>query len=287
MQVATVGGSATSYRNSNLYSSSYYCYRVAAVSNVGTGPYSDEECESTTGQWVPTDPPILRLSSVSPTSVTIAWDPPKLTGGRPVTGYVFEASPFDDNCEYGTHDRDLWPENKCFLVSASQRTRNFSGLTPGEEHSFRVRTETAYEDSIDWSVVTAHLPLAARDDPDTPNVTEDLQVRLSTTSLTVHEGRTASYTVRLNKAPQENETVTLNWDLDNWSDISLDYEDERRCTAFGGFTRDNWSRGCTITLLAEEDTDSEDVILRATHTIEVGGREVSGPDVKVVVQDND
>ena len=287
-QVATVGSSVTSYTDRNLYSYSQYCYRVAATSNVGTGAWSEMECEFTAGEWIPTDPPILRLSSVSATGLTVAWDPPLLSGGRPVTGYVYEMSPFHDDCEYATNDRDLWPEDKCFQVSSSQRTVTLRNLTPGESPSLRVRTVTAYEDS-DWAEVSARLPLAARDDPDTTDVTEDLQVRVSTTSLTVNEGRgQATYTVRLNKAPQEGETVALAWNLNgSSSDIFVDYEaGEPNCYSFE-FDRDNWSRGCTFTLSAYEDRNSDNEIAIVEHSITVDGREVTGPSVRVEVRDND
>ena len=285
--VTTVGGSATSYTDRNLYSYSNYCYRVAATSNVGTGAWSEMECEFTTGDWIPTDPPILRLSSVSATGVTVAWDPPLLSGGRPVTGYVWEMSPFHDDCEYATHDRELWPEDKCFQVSASQRTVTLRNLTPGETHSLRVRTVTADWDS-DWAEVDAHLPIAASDDPDTTGVTEDLQVRLSTTAVTVNEGSgVARYTVRLNKAPQVGETVSLDWYQDGIADIFVDYQaSEPNCYSFV-FNRDNWSSGCTFTLSAYEDRNSDNEMAIMEHSIVVGGREVSGPGVRVEVRDND
>ena len=51
------------------------------------------------------------------------------------------------------------------------------------------------------------------------------------------------YTARLNKAPQENETVRLDWYRDGVADIFLDYQGvEPNCYSFV-FDRDNWSRG--------------------------------------------
>ena len=294
VRVGTTGASVTTYTDRNLYSGEWLCYRVAATSNVGTGPYSDEECESTTGQYAyDPDPPILRLSSVSPTGVTIAWDPPADDGGRPVTNYVYEMSDaqgsFHDDCEYAHWDRELWPEDpeRCFLVAASQRTKNFSGLTPGESYSFRVRTVTAYTNG-DWGEVHVRLP-AARDNADTEGITEDLQLRVSPTSVTVNEGRgEARYTVRLNKAPQDGETIPLDWGVPQSSpDFFIDYQGEDNCSVFGGFNRDNWSRGCTFTLSAAEDPDAEDRIIIMEHRITVGSRSVSGPSVRVLVRDND
>ena len=291
VRVGTTGASVTTYTDRNLYSGEWLCYRVAATSNVGTGAYSEEQCESTTGQWAyDPDPPLVRLSSVSPTGVTIAWDPPADDGGRPVQSYLYEQADedgnFDGSCQYHSGDRELWSD-ACKMVSSGTRSATFSGLTAGSSAKFRVRAETTYSYG-DWAIVTVHLP-AASDDSETDGVTEDLQVRLSTTSLTVSEGRAASYTVRLNKAPQEDETVRLVSFLDgsDIADIFIEYEDERACSRFDGFDRDNWNRGCTITLSAVEDRNAEDEIAIMEHSIMVGGREVSGPGVRVLVRDND
>ena len=84
VRIGTASASATSYTDRNLYSGSYYCYRVAAESSAGTGPYSDEVCEFTPGDGPRSpDPPITRLSAVSSNRVTITWDPPANDGGRP------------------------------------------------------------------------------------------------------------------------------------------------------------------------------------------------------------
>ena len=283
--IANVGASPTTYTDGNLWQGEYYCYRVAANSNMGLGEYSYGECERTTGPSAgPPDPPILRLSSVSPTAVTVAWDPPQDDGGRPVTNYVYEMSPFDWNCGYALWDKDLWPPNKCHLVSSGTRSASFSGLTPGRAYQFRVRTETSYGNG-EWAVATALLP-AARDNSDTTDVTEDLQLRLSTTSLTVNEGGEASYTVRLNKAPQEGETVQLTLSQYGGSESDIFLYNESTCFWLD-FNRENWSSGCTLTLSPGEDRNSDNEIYTVEHSITIGGWEVSGPGVRVEVRDND
>ena len=293
VRVGTAGASATSYTDSNLYSGTYYCYRVAANSSAGAGPYSDEVCEITPGDWPSDpDPPIARLSAVSSNRVTITWEPPVDDGGRPITNYVYEkitpfADEFEYNCEYAIWDRDLWPEDTCYAAPASQRTLTFSNLEPGQSYKFRVRAQNPIYAS-DWAIVSAHLP-AARDDSDTDGITEDLQLRVSSASVRLNEGRgEASYRVTLNKAPKEGETVRLDSGLEYTSaHILLDYYVEGNCNDFGGFTRENWSRGCTFTLSAEEDANSDNEIAIASHWIEVGGRKVSGPSVRIEVRDND
>ena len=91
VRIGSTGSSVTTYTDRNLYSGELYCYRVVAASNVGTGAYSDEQCASTTGPYArDPEPPIARLSSVSPHRVTIAWDPPADDGGRPVQSYLYQ-----------------------------------------------------------------------------------------------------------------------------------------------------------------------------------------------------
>ena len=94
------------------------------------------------------DPPIARLSAVSPNRVTIAWDPPADDGGRPVTGYLYEkitpfADEFEYSCEYHLWDRENWSD-ACKMVSAGTRSATFSNLEPGASYKFRVRAETSY-----------------------------------------------------------------------------------------------------------------------------------------------
>ena len=290
VRIGTAGASATSYTDRNLYSGTQYCYRVAANSSAGTGPFSDETCKSTAGDGPRfPDPPIVRLSSVSPNRVTIAWDPPADDGGRPVQSYLYEQAgddrSFDYGCEYHSGDREYWTD-ACKMVSAGTRTATFSNLEPGRIYRFRVRAETSYSLSGDWAIVSAHLP-AARDDSETDSITEDLQLRVSSALLTVNEGRgQASYRVTLNKAPKEGESVRLDWYYTS-ARISMDYDAVGNCYDFGDFTHENWSRGCTFTLSAEEDENSDNEIAIMEHSITVGGREVSGPSVRVGIRDND
>ena len=291
VHIGTAGASATSYTDRNLYSGSYYCYRVAANSSAGAGPYSDETCESTTGYGPrDPDPPIARLSSVSHNRVTITWDPPADDGGRPVLLYLYEQEDedgnFDGSCQYHHNDRELWAD-VCKMVSAGTRSATFSNLEPGQSHKFRLRAETV-EYYSDWKTMTVHLP-AARDNAETDSVTEDVQLRVSPASLTVNEGRgQASYRVTLSKAPQEGESIRLDWYMDTISpNILMDYDAVGNCYDFGDFTRENWNSGCTITLFAEEDANSDNEIAIMEHSITVGGREVSGPEVRVEVRDND
>ena len=114
-------------------------------------------------------------------------------------------------------------------------------------------------------------------------------MRVSSASVAVNEGRgQTSYRVTLNKAPKEGETVRLDWYLDIWSAaVLMDYDAVDNCYDFGDFSRENWNRGCTFTLSAEEDENSDNEIGIMEHTISVGGRTVSGPSVRIEVRDND
>ena len=223
--------------------------------------------------------------------MTFVWDPPSDDGGRPVESYLYqqteEDGSLDDSCQWASNDREFWSE-ACKMVSAGTRSATFSNLEPGRSYGFRFRAETS-EYYSDWAIVAAHLP-AARDDSETEGITEDLQVRVSSALLTVNEGRgETSFRVTLNKAPKEGETVALDWKLEDYgyrSRLFVEYEGEGNCYYFA-FNNENWNRGCTFTLSAEEDENSDNEIAIMEHSISVGGREVSGPGVRVEVRDND
>ena len=197
------------------------------------------------------------------------------------------ADEFEYNCEYHPNDREHWTD-ACKMVPAGTRSATFSNLEPGASYKFRVRAVTSYSHG-DWAIVEAHLP-GARDDSETDSVTEDLQLKVSSASLTVNEGRgRTSYRVTLNKAPKEGETVRLSWYLDIWSAaVLIDYDAEGNCYDSRDFTRENWNRGCTFTLSAEEDENSDNEIGIMEHSINGRRQERSADrDVRIEVRDND
>ena len=69
----TSNNSTNSYSDDDLYRGMTRHYRVAAFNGAGTGPYSNVESETTTGDpaTAPSEPTLVRLSSVGRSEVTL------------------------------------------------------------------------------------------------------------------------------------------------------------------------------------------------------------------------
>ena len=96
----TSNNQATTYSDDSLYRGMTRHYRVAAFNGAGTGPYSNAESGTTTGDPAtePGPPSLLRFSEVSRNQVTLAWDPPDDNGGVPISGYEYVvARPCEDD----------------------------------------------------------------------------------------------------------------------------------------------------------------------------------------------
>ncbi len=102
----------------------------------------------------------------------------------------------------------------------------------------------------------------------------------STPSLTVAEGGTGSYTVKLATEPTAPVTVAITWEN----------PDVRVNPASLTFTRTGsnlWSTAQTVTVLADEDTNRSHDSVRLTHRASNGGYEGVNGTVAVRVTDND
>ena len=85
------------------------------------------------------------------------------------------------------------------------------------------------------------------------------EVKLSTTALTVTEGASETYSVKLRGAPSANVTVAIARDSGGDADLSVN-------PASLTFTPGNWSTGQTVTVTARADTDSSYGNATFTHT---------------------
>ena len=105
-------------------------------------------------------------------------------------------------------------------------------------------------------------------------------VAISTTDLTVNEGSTGTYTVKLNTQPSDEVTVTINDPTDN-TDVSTSPESLT-------FSTTNWATAQTVIVTAAEDGDPLEDTATVTHTVAGGDYDsVTAPDVAVTVTDND
>ena len=121
------------------------------------------------------------------------------------------------------------------------------------------------------SVSAAAVTVTAKDN--------DRGVTVSPVSLTVNEGGTGTYTVKLGSQPTSGVTVTVN-DPTN-TDVTAD-------PASLTFSTSNWATAQTVTVSADEDADALQDTATVTHTV-AGGDYASfaASSVSVTVQDKD
>ncbi len=186
-RLTSPSASARSYNHTGLQPGHQRHYQLRAYNGAGTGPYSEAKSATTTGEpaTAPSSPVLLRFSDVVRNQVTIAWDPPADGGGAPVSGYEYEvAAPCEDN-----------PSSNCgFGLGNEKATTNtsvrISNLNTDGDYYFRVRAVNPVGKG-EWSTdIYATLR---------PSLSG--QVRVSPTAITVDEGATVTYTVRLSTQP--------------------------------------------------------------------------------------
>jgi hypothetical protein len=104
-------------------------------------------------------------------------------------------------------------------------------------------------------------------------------VTVSPTTVTVAEGETATYQVKLNTLPTGTVIVTINDPTDN-TDVTAD-------TASLSFDSANWDTFQDVTVRAAEDDDAEDETATVTHTVSGYGTVTTADSVTVTVTDNE
>ena len=255
----------TDYSDTSLYRGMTRYYRVAAFNQAGTGPYSEVKSATTTGEpaEAPSAPTLLRFSEVGRNYVTIAWDPPAADGGAPVSGYEYQvAAPCEDN-----------PEQSCgFGLDSEKATTGASvritGLNADGDYYFRVRAVNPVGRGEWASDIHALLrPLMSG------------QVRVSPTAITVDEGNTVSYTVRLSTAPPHPVELFVQprsvGAADDLGDAAFIYTGSvliptgwthPRGDDWSDFTY-NWNQGVKVSFTAPEDGDAEDDVAVMDHFV--------------------
>ena len=123
----------------------------------------------------------------------------------------------------------------------------------------------------DYGSASKDLEVTVTDD-DTPGLV------LSETALTVEEGGSGTYTVKLATQPSDAVTVTVGGTTG--SDLSVD---KGTLT----FSTSDWSSEQTVTVSAEQDDDSANDSATLTHTAAGGGYGSVSKDLEVTVTDDD
>ena len=289
-------GSA-SYRHGGLLSGTTHFYRVAAINRNGRSEFSSVAWATTGGDetTVPGMPTGLRITSAERDRVSIAWGPPEDDGGSRVTGYEYLyfgpcANAPEDICDGGIRN-----------------TRGTSATVSG------LKTAGVY-DFVVWAVNAVGAgewagPVQAVVNPEVRG-----RVVVTPASLTVNEGGSATYRVRLSTSPAWPVQVALFWDdEDNVLADSLaghqgmillpgDWPEPTEGDMWYQWAY-RWNVGVPITVEAVEDGDAEDGAALIHHEVFavpcdwLGNPEgcapdpvydgMIGPSVKVTVRDND
>ncbi len=255
----------TSYSDDDLYRGMTRHYRVAAFNGAGTGPYSNVESATTTGDpaTAPEPPTLLRFSAISRNQVTIAWDLPTDHGGAPISGYEYEVArpcppPATGTCDFTGND----------IKATTSTSVSITGLNAQGDYYFQVRAVNPVGKG-DWSGdIRATL---------TPSLSGLLQV--SPVTVNVDEGSSASYTVRLSHAPAH--PVYLHIAASGPSEADDVMEAVRAYEGhylvpdgwthpggqdWSGFTH-NWRQGVRVQFTAPEDADADNDVAAFSHFV--------------------
>ena len=88
--LTTTSGAATTFTANSLVNGTAYEFRVAAVTNLGTGPYS--KASRTLIPYTVPDAPSNAIATAGNAAASLTWSAPAAENGRAVTGYRIEAS---------------------------------------------------------------------------------------------------------------------------------------------------------------------------------------------------
>ena len=136
----------------------------------------------------------------------------------------------------------------CVKVPADQSTASLVGLRRGVSHTYKAYSD----DGCKFELASATFATPA--------------LVLSRSSVAVEEGSTATYTVRLSKAPSAAATVTVSRKAGAGQDGDLSATPAQMT-----FTTTDWSRPRTVTISAADDVDGEDGTAIFEHAVAGGG----------------
>ena len=263
--LVTRNWNTTTYTHSNLYPDIQYIYRAAVRYGSGVGPYSPDVTVLTPSILFaePPDPPVAaRITRVSASGFSAEWEaPPAYPDRAPVEAYVYGIC--ETRTETGSDGNpivDVWCEDG----RTAGRTASVTTTETGEV-TFAVAAVNARGQS-DWSYVDVYLP--------GPGWSEGLT---APARLSVAEGSSASYTVRLTGATSP---VTLSMYPGYVKDTDFSYVCSDNCLLSSA---NNFSVRVTVT--ANRDFDDNHGVIVLHHYVYSGGLTLSGPSTRIAVSD--
>ena len=254
------------YTVTGLTNATQYDVQVRAVNSAGDGAWSDTETGTPRPDDIPdNDTPGV---TVSPTSLTID------EGSSGTYTVVLDTLPSGDvTVAIGSDNTD---------VTANPASLTFSTTDWATPQTVTVRAAEDADADDDTAAVT-HTVSGYGTVSTAPEVSVNVTdndtrgVTVTPTSLTVDEGGTDTYTVRLNTLPTGDVMV----------DIGSDNTDVTVSSSSLTFTTLNWSAEQTVTVTAAQDADAADDMATLTH--DPSGADynsVSSVDLTVTVTDN-
>ena len=224
--------------------------------------------ETAQSDLVDGDVPTLTLTSDTDGEIEVTWTAPTRPTGENWTDFRINwAKAADSYPSFSSADGNAHP-------AASARSHTLTGLDDGVEYKVRMRARYGTGWSGPWKearITVAGLSSAQQ---------SSAALVFSPESLTLTEGGSASYTVKLSSEPSA--TVVVLVSGHSGSDLTLSGLSSNTLT----FTTQNWDAAQTITVTAAEDTDTADDSVTLTHT-PAGGGFSDAADLTVTVSDND
>ncbi len=146
----SIGGSATSYGDTDVTPGMTYTYRILAVNSVGAAGWSNED-SATTDRAAPdsiTDLTAARDATNPGRQLNLSWTAPA-ANGSPLTGYTLQVI---------TTVVPFW--RTLPAPSTATTTYSHTGLTPGLAHSYRIQSRNSVGNSP-WSNISDFVLTAA------------------------------------------------------------------------------------------------------------------------------
>ena len=287
----TTGGTATSYTVGNLNNEQSYTFRVRAVNSAGESAPSAPRSATPTGLGKI----VIGFRGVSvPEGVVGQLSFPEDVGTAVLTAYL-DRSPetalsvpwfTTDDTAVSPDDYTGGPGTLTFAPGETEQTisipivddaiREDPDPVFGEDESFLVALEFGDDYRLKNSGLV--MVLILDNDGDRPVTPDPPGVTVSPSALTVAEGTTVTYTVRLDSEPTGNVTLTP----------SSDNPDVTFSPATLTFTKTSWATAQTVTVTAAQDSDTAEDQATISHA--VAGEDygsVPAASVSVTVTDTD